>query len=95
MVLHETVAFLTCLPFSPTEQTKFKVINIFAHIVSAAVLLSIDKIECRDPFCLQLDAKYAESVHERVGDLRNCVGFVDGTKIKMAIPIGYYCQRSV
>ena len=40
-------------------------------------------------------AKYPESVYYRVCALHNCFGFIDGTKIKMARPIGYCRQRSM
>ena len=38
---------------------------------------------------------YADAIHNRGGALLNCVGFIDGTKIKMARPKGYAHQRSV
>ena len=49
----------------------------------------------RAEFMKDRTAKYAESVHKRGEGLHNCAGFIDGTKIKMARPIGYYRQRSV
>ena len=49
----------------------------------------------RAEFMEERAAKYAASVHERGGALCNCVGFIDGTEIEMARPIGYYRQPSV
>ena len=38
---------------------------------------------------------YSESISRRGGMLKTCVGFIDGTKIRIAIPFGHFYKRAV
>ena len=70
--------------------------EVFHHCLQ----LFVDKygkllLTFRTEFMRIYAGNYAEFVIERGGDLQNCVGFIDGTKVNIAINGGYYRQRSV
>lgn len=67
-------------------ETVESILERYGHLVSGAL---------QEPYILNNASRYALAVQGRTGALNNCIGFIDGTNLKIARPKGNGLQNVV